>query len=156
MNQSYAIKAGVAGLLGLGVAFAINTNQIHNDAAASAYELEGLPPPPKGYDYVKVPEKPKYNGAFGGKLNYKELTIGSVFGMVSGLIAGQLSSVFVFLALGAYLAVQYLHAQGILTIPITKVIRVGSEDIDVNKMIFEQPSFSITYLLSFLIAAYNA
>ncbi|VEU24029.1 DEKNAAC105244 [Brettanomyces naardenensis] len=143
----------VIGIMGLSATYMVNHNPIKND---SAYYDQQLPPPPAGYGYVKVPEKPKYDGAFGGKLSYKELTLGSVFGLVSGLIVGQLSTVFVFIALGAYLAVQYLHAQGILTIPVTKIIRIGSEDIDVRKMVFDRPSFSITYILSFLVAAYNS
>lgn len=148
-------RAGLLlGIVGLSATYLVHHNPILNDAA-NLYSVEGLPAPPKGYDYVKLPEKPKFDKVFGGKLNYKELTLGSVFGLVSGLIVGQLSTVFVFIALGAYLAAQYLHAQGILTVPVTKIIKVGSEDIDVRQMVFDQPSFSITYVLSFLIAAYN-
>ncbi|QPG75583.1 hypothetical protein FOA43_002940 [Brettanomyces nanus] len=152
-HSSRASKGVVIGLMGISATYLINHNPIRNDSAL-AYS-QG-PTTPKGYQYVKIPEKPKYDGAFGGRLNYKQLALGSIFGMLSGLIAGQLSSLFVFFSLGVYLAAQYLHAQGVLTIPMTKIVRIGTEDIDIRQMVFEQPSFSITYVLSFLIAAYNS
>ncbi|QOU18175.1 hypothetical protein BRETT_005237 [Brettanomyces bruxellensis] len=153
-NSNLGTTGLLLGIMGLSATYLIHHNPILNDSA-NIYSVEGLPPAPKGYEYVKVPEKPKFDKLFGGRLNYKELTLGSMFGLISGLIVGQLSTVFVFIALGAYLAAQYLHAQGILTVPVTKIIKVGSEDIDVRQMVFDQPSFSITYILSFLIAAYN-
>lgn len=139
------------GVVGLSATYlAANRHTILNDAAY------GMPPAPKGYTYVQVPNTPQYDGAFGGKLNYKELALGSVFGTIAGLVCGQLSSFFVAAGLGFYLVFQYLYSQGIVTVPFTKVIKIGSEYIDVKKMVFDKPSFNLTFISSFLIAAYNA
>ncbi|ODV83613.1 hypothetical protein CANARDRAFT_186197, partial [[Candida] arabinofermentans NRRL YB-2248] len=96
----------------------------------------------------------KYDGAFGGKLNYQELSIGSMFGVIAGLVVGKLSSVIMFASLAFYLSLQFLNSRNIISLPFTKVIKVGSQVIDIREMVFEKPSFNITFILAFVLAAY--
>lgn len=92
---------------------------------------------------------------FGGRVNYNELTIGSITGLFLGIIAGKLSSAIVFLTLSGYFLTQFLESRGIISIPWTQVIQVGSEKIDVKSLVLDKPAFKIPFVLSFLIAAYN-
>lgn len=88
-------------------------------------------------------------------VNYQELCIGSVTGLFLGIIAGKLSSAIVFLTLAGYFLTQFLESRGIVTIPWKRVVNVGSENIDIKKLVLEQPSFKVPFVLTFLIAAYN-
>lgn len=92
---------------------------------------------------------------FGGRVNYNELTIGSITGLFLGIIAGKLSSAIVFLALSGYFLTQFLESRGIISIPWGKVIHIGSETIDLKSLVLEKPSFKVPFVLTFLIAAYN-
>lgn len=94
-------------------------------------------------------------GHFGGKLDYGQLCIGSVTGLFLGIIAGKLSSVIVFLSLSSYLLLQFLENRGIVTIPWRAVINLGGERLDLKDLFFAQPSFKISFVSSFLIAAFN-
>lgn len=91
----------------------------------------------------------------GGKLDYGQLCIGSVTGLFLGIIAGKLSSVIVFLSLSSYLLLQFLENRGIVTIPWRAVITLGGERLDLKDLFFAQPSFKISFVSSFLIAAFN-
>lgn len=89
------------------------------------------------------------------KLNYEELTVGSITGLLLGVIAGKLSSIIVALTLSGYFLTQFLESRGIVNIPWRKAVRIGSESIDLKKLVLEQPCFKVSFVLSFLIAAYN-
>lgn len=92
---------------------------------------------------------------FGGKLDYGELSIGSVTGLFLGIIVGKLSSAIVFLSLSSYLLLQFLENRGIITIPWTSVLRLGNRRWDLKTLFFNKPSFKISFVASFLIAAFN-
>ncbi|KAI0464988.1 hypothetical protein LJB42_000205 [Komagataella kurtzmanii] len=99
---------------------------------------------------------PRLDGAFGGALNYQQLAIGSFVGLGVGFVVGKLSSVLVFVTLSGYLLLQFLASRNIITIPYNRVVQLGSETINLKELVFEQPSFNLSFLVSFLIAAYNA
>lgn len=92
---------------------------------------------------------------FNNKLNYEELTIGSISGLFLGIIAGKLSSIIVILTLGSYFLLQYLESRNIISIPWNKLLNLGYTDVDVKKLVFEKISFKISFVLTFLIAAFN-
>lgn len=102
-----------------------------------------------------VPEQKVINSRFGGKLDYQELTIGSITGLFLGILAGKLSSAIVFLTLSGYLLTQFLENKGIISIPWRQFVNIGSERIDVKRLVLNQPSFKISFVLTFLIAAFN-
>lgn len=88
-------------------------------------------------------------------LNYNELTLGSITGLFLGVIAGKLSTAIIFLAVSGYLLTQFLESRGIINIPWTRVIQIGSEKVDIKSLVLEKPNFKIPFVLTFLIAAYN-
>ncbi|CUM52844.1 uncharacterized protein AC631_02834 [Debaryomyces fabryi] len=102
-----------------------------------------------------VQEQKVIKSRFGGKLDYQELTIGSITGLFLGILAGKLSSAIVFLTLSGYLLTQFLENRGIITIPWRQFVNIGSEKIDVKRLVLNQPSFKISFVLTFLIAAFN-
>ncbi|GME92671.1 unnamed protein product [[Candida] boidinii] len=141
------------GLVGFGSTYSIiNKPLIKNDSAyATSPEIIQR----RASGAVSEAAKPEFDGALGGRLNYQELSIGSMAGLILGIIAGKLSSVIVFTSISIYLTIQFLNAKGIITVPFTRIIKVGAQSIDIRAMIFEQPSFNITFILTFLLAAYS-
>lgn len=95
----------------------------------------------------------KIDGRF--HLNYEELTIGSVTGMVLGIIIGKISSMLVFLGLSSYFLVQFLELRNIVTIPWTSIINVGKNRIDLRDLVLNNANFKIAFVSAFLIAAFN-
>ncbi|KAG7878589.1 hypothetical protein KL905_004069 [Ogataea polymorpha] len=149
MARPLAPKLGVSiGVLSIS-SYWLYHNQIKNEVAfgdEKRLELESAA--------QDIAQKPQYDKSLGGKLDYQELSIGSMCGLVCGMVVGKLSSIFVFLSLSFYLGVQFLNSRGIVSIPWTRYIKMGSHLIDVRQMIFEKPSFNITFILTFLLAAY--
>ncbi|KAG7752132.1 hypothetical protein KL911_003930 [Ogataea haglerorum] len=149
MGRPLAPKMGVSlGVLGIS-SYWLYHNQIRNEVAIGdqkQLQIEST--------VQDIAQKPQYDKSFGGKLDYQELSLGSMCGLVCGMVMGKLSSIFVFLSLSFYLGVQFLNSRGIVTIPWTRYIKMGSHLIDVRQMIFEQPSFNISFILTFLLAAY--
>ena len=106
-----------------------------------------------------IPRQPivieRKKSRFNGILNYEELTIGSVTGLFLGVIIGKLSSVLVVLTLAGYFLLQFLQSRQLVTIPWNSIISVGKSRIDVKNLVFEKPSFKLSFVLCFLIAAFN-
>ncbi|KAK6459427.1 uncharacterized protein RJT20DRAFT_15879 [Scheffersomyces xylosifermentans] len=127
-------------------------NPIFNDAAAKLPfdQLQEV-----SFRQVPAPEKTYNTSRFGGRLDYEELTVGSVTGLFVGIIAGKLSSVFLFLSLASYFLVEFLESRHIINIPWTYIVKIGKNRIDIKEMVLNNPSFKISFALSFLIAAYN-
>lgn len=100
-------------------------------------------------------QTPRYDGAFGGRLNYQELSIGSFVGLFTGIIIGKLSHVLWFASLGCYLLIQWLQARHVIDIKMSRMVKLGTRQIDVQRMVFERPSFSVSFVLLFLISAWN-
>lgn len=104
---------------------------------------------------VTIPKREPVTSRFNGKLNYQELSIGSITGLFLGIIVGKLSSAILFLSLSTYLLLQFLESRNVITIPWNAIINIGSEKINVKELILHKPSFKISFILSFIIAAYN-
>lgn len=92
---------------------------------------------------------------FGGKLDYSELCLGSLTGLFMGVVVGKLSSVLVFISVSTYLLLQFLENKGMITIPWTSILNIGNRQWDVKQLFFDKPSFKISLVSSFLIAAFN-
>lgn len=95
------------------------------------------------------------NARFGNYLNYEELTIGSVTGLFLGIILGKLSQVFLFISLSSFLLVEFLQSRNIINVPWNYIFTIGKQKIDLKQLVFEKPSFKISFVLSLIIAAYN-
>ncbi|CAK7909420.1 hypothetical protein CAAN1_24S01376 [[Candida] anglica] len=150
-------NGGLKLLFGATISFvAVNASgsRILNDAAYSAGRLESKIA--SSIDEVATKANQTATGSrFGGQLNYNELTIGSLTGLFLGIIAGKLSSMIVFLTLSGYFLTQFLESRGIISIPWGQMVQIGSERIDLKRLVLEKPSFKIPFVLTFLIAAYN-
>lgn len=89
------------------------------------------------------------------KLDYNELCLGSVTGLFLGIVIGKLSSAIVFLTVSAYLLLQFLENKGVITIPWRRIVTIGDRLWDLKSLFFDKPSFKISFVSSFLIAAFN-
>lgn len=89
------------------------------------------------------------------KLNYNDLCIGSITGLFLGIIVGKLSTTIAFLGVSAYLFLQFLESRGIITIPWRSVVKMGKQQIDLKSMFFENLSFKLSFVSTFVLAAWN-
>lgn len=89
------------------------------------------------------------------RLNYNDLCIGSITGLFLGIVIGKLSTTLAFLGVSAYLFLQFLESRNIISIPWTSVIQMGKQRIDMKKMFFENLSFKLSFVSTFLLAAWN-
>ncbi|CAI5756905.1 unnamed protein product [Candida verbasci] len=127
-------------------------SKIYNDTAA--LQQQSLPINDIKSN-IKVNEKGYTESRFNNYLNYQELTIGSVTGLFLGIIIGKLSQVFLFVTLSSYLLLEFLQSRNVINIPWNKIVSIGKEKIDIKQLVFEKPSFKISFILSLIIAAYN-
>lgn len=130
-----------------GVAFALSSGKtISNDVAVQ----QSIPA-------VKVEEAKNAakDTVLGQRITYEELTLGSITGLFIGIIIGKLSSVISLLAISLYFFVLFLESRGIVTIPWNAIINVGRERFDVKSLVLTNVGFKISFLLTFVIAAYN-
>ncbi|KAH3675116.1 hypothetical protein WICMUC_002772 [Wickerhamomyces mucosus] len=88
-------------------------------------------------------------------LQYKQLCYGSLTGLFFGVVIGKLSTVLGFISLSALLLVQFLQSRQIINVPWNSIVKIGSDKIDVKKLILEDPNFKVSFALTFLIAAFN-
>lgn len=89
------------------------------------------------------------------KLNYRDLCVGSMTGLFLGIIIGKLSTTLAFLAASAYLFLQFLENRGIVTVPWQSVVRMGKKQIDLHTLFFENVGFKLSFVSTFLLAAWN-
>ncbi|ODV72762.1 Fun14p CYBJADRAFT_168299 [Cyberlindnera jadinii NRRL Y-1542] len=102
-----------------------------------------------------APQPAVVNSRLNGNLKYRQLCYGSLIGLFTGVVVGKLSSVLGFITLSTVLLLQFLQSRGIIHIPWTTIVRVGSDRVDLRNLFFEDPSFKISFALSFIIAAFN-
>ena len=119
---------------------------VRNDAVLSS--------PQRHYTPQSIDAKVRTSRA-DGKLNYSDLSIGSITGLFLGIVIGKLSTAIVFLSLSSYLLLQFLENRGIITIPWTSVLSFGGRKLDLKTLVFNRPSFKISFIATFLLAAYN-
>lgn len=120
---------------------------IFNDAVAISQTQ-------KTYAPESVATKARHS-RLSGKLDYGELCLGSVTGLFLGIIIGKLSSAIVFLTASSYLLLQFLENKGVIKIPWTSILTIGGRKWDLKSLFFNQPSFKLSFVSSFLIAAFN-
>lgn len=93
----------------------------------------------------------------GGKLDYEQLSVGSFTGLLTGYVVGKISKLLVFLTVTGLLTLQYLESRGIIrrrTIPmLSNMARYAEENVDVKEFMLDQPSFKVSFMSSFIIAA---
>lgn len=89
------------------------------------------------------------------KVQYKQLCYGSLTGLFFGVVIGKLSTVLGFISLSALLLVQFLQSRGIIDIPWKQVVKIGSDRVDLKRLVLEDPSFKWSFALTFLLAAFN-
>ncbi|MCP8718196.1 MAG: FUN14 domain-containing protein [Asgard group archaeon] len=128
------------------------SKKIHNDTAT---QIQSRLPSVNVEQVKSEIQQPFKKSRFNGYLNYEELTIGSVVGLFLGIIIGKLSQVIVFVSLSSYFLLEFLENRNIITIPWNYFITIGKERINLKQLFFEKPSFKISFVLSFIIAAYN-
>ncbi|KHC40913.1 Protein not essential for viability [Candida albicans P76055] len=132
--------------------------KIHNDTGSlTQYQQQQQQQPSIDLSISKQQplQKQYHESRFSNYLNYEELTIGSVVGLFSGVIIGKLSQVIVFVSLSSYFLIEFLENKNIIHIPWNYFITIGKEKINLKQLFFEKPSFKISFVLSFIIAAYN-
>lgn len=120
---------------------------VRNDAIAISQPRQNYLPPTV---LAKV-----RTSRFNGKLDYGELCLGSLTGLFLGIVVGKLSSVLVFVSVLSYLLLQFLENRGMITIPWTSILNIGNRQWDLKLLFFNKPSFKISLVSSFLIAAFN-
>lgn len=130
--------------------------KIHNDTGSlTQYQQQQQPSLDLSISKQQPPQKQYHESRFSNYLNYEELTIGSVVGLFLGVIIGKLSQVIVFVSLLSYFLIEFLENKNIIHIPWNYFITIGKEKINLKQLFFEKPSFKISFVLSFIIAAYN-
>lgn len=134
-------------------------NVIYNDAVVDASKNPGAALASLAQGATEKPVKTR--SRFGGKLDYRQLCIGSILGLVAGVVVGKISTLLVYVAAVGFLAVQWLQNRGVIDKSATGsiftryIIKTGRETVDLNTLIWERPSFKISFLLTFLLAAAN-
>lgn len=94
------------------------------------------------------------------KVNYRQLCLGSVIGVVAGVVVGKISSILVFITAFGLLSMQWLSNRGLIdkssTWGLSKyVVKTGRESIDLNTLVWDKPSFKVPFILTFVLAAIN-
>ncbi|SCU83227.1 LADA_0C10264g1_1 [Lachancea dasiensis] len=94
------------------------------------------------------------------RLYYKEMCLGSIVGLVTGVVVGKISTALVFIAACGLLGVQWLENRGLIsknsTVGLSKyVIKTGKDSVDFNTLIWNKTSFKVPFLITFILAAVN-
>lgn len=149
-NPNYMLTA--VGISSVTTGYIMAHKKIYNDSAMT-YNGQTLESNVKSISHELDPSKPRYDGAFNGKLNYRQVAMGSTIGMAIGFCISRLSSVLFVLSLGVYLIGVYLKRQGIQFIDTKGVVKGAANSINWEELLFNQVSFSAPFILSFLFSA---
>lgn len=134
-------------------------NTIYNDAVVDAHRNPGAAAASLAQGNVREPIKKK--SRFNGKLDYRQLCIGSIMGLILGVVVGKVSTLLVYITAAGFLGLQWLQNRGIVDKNATQslfaryIIKSGRETLDLNTLIWERPSFKLSFLLTFVLAAAN-
>ncbi|SCU90496.1 LANO_0D08966g1_1 [Lachancea nothofagi CBS 11611] len=126
---------------------------IRNDTILGVKQRHDMLP-----EEVGLPSQRK--SSLGRKLNYRQLCLGSIIGLVAGVLVGKISTVLVFVTACGLLGIQWLENRGLVdkksTIGLSKyMIKTGKDSVDLNTLVWEKPSFKVPFLLTFVLAAIN-
>lgn len=136
-----------------------SSSLIYNDAVVDAKSSPGAALATLAEGATEKPARTR--SRFGGKLDYRQLCIGSILGLVLGVVVGKISTMLVYLSAVGFLGIQWLQNRGVIDKSTTGslftryVIKTGRETLDLNTLIWERPSFKLSFLLTFLLAAVN-
>lgn len=94
------------------------------------------------------------------RVNYRQMCYGSILGLVFGVIFGKISSLLVFITGVGFVGLQFLQNRGVISSDSTRslskyVVTIGRERIDLNTLIWDKPSFKVSFILTFVLAALN-
>lgn len=106
-----------------------------------------------GADIYHDDTGPRFDGAFGGRLDYHEVALGSMAGLVIGYTLSRLSTVLFVVTIGVYLIGVYLRKQGIVIVDTKSMVRGAVNSVSWDELVFGQPSFSVPFVLSFFTSA---
>ena len=138
------------GVLGVGSLYLAAHKPILNDAGFSNPGVTiNTGKPNVYYDDTT----PKFDGAFNGKLNYRQVALGSIAGLVIGYALSRLSTVLFFLGITFYIVNVYLRRQGVVILDTRNFFKSAVNNISLDEQVFDQPSFSVPFVMSFLTAA---
>lgn len=92
-------------------------------------------------------------------LDYQQLTLGSMAGLLSGYAVGKLSKLLVVLVVAGYLTSQFLVSRGVV-VPgsaylSSTIVQWGRQKISLQNLL-DQPSFKGSFLSAFVVAAIYA
>lgn len=87
--------------------------------------------------------------------NYRDLSLGSVSGLLAGSLVGKFSSLLLFLAISIYLGLQFLEHRNLIAIPWRDVFSFGNASTRFEKIVTNRIYFNISFSAAFLIAAFN-
>ncbi|ODQ68430.1 hypothetical protein NADFUDRAFT_44999 [Nadsonia fulvescens var. elongata DSM 6958] len=107
---------------------------------------------------------------FGRNINYHQLTLGSITGFATGFVVGKVSKILVALIASGILFVQFLRSRGLINPGAANGLKVNGERMvrstgvlmgiedsnDLWSVLTDSPSFTLSFVSSFLIAASNA
>lgn len=139
------------GVLGVSSLYLAAHKPILNDAgfANPPISIERKSAPNAYYD----PNAPVYDGAFNGRLNYRHVAMGSISGLIIGYALSKLSTIIFVLAIGSYMINTYLRKQGVVLPDTKSVVKGAVNSLSWDEVVFEQSSFTVPFILSFLTSA---
>lgn len=161
--RSPALVGSSIGLVGATIynRFYLHNREISNNTAAATATLRNAEP-------IQI-QQPAITATRPGPrglqrvLNYQHLTIGSMLGLMSGFVVGKLSKVLVMLVVAGCLTTQFLISRGITILPQgtasylgNTVVQWGREKVTLKTLLTEDPSFKVSFLSAFVVAAIYA
>ncbi|TID29846.1 hypothetical protein CANINC_001595 [Pichia inconspicua] len=147
-KQKPSMALTFLGILGVSSLYLVAHKPILNDAgfANPPIAIERKNSPNAYYD----PNSPTYDGAFNGKLNYRHVAMGSMAGLILGYALSRLSTIIFVVAIISYTINVYLRKQGIVLVNTKSVVKDAVNSVSWDEIVFDQPSFSIPFILSFV------
>lgn len=150
-KQKPSVALTFLGISGVSSLYLVAHRPILNDA--SFVDPSILVPKKKIPNACYDPNTSKYDGAFDGTLNYHHVAMGSVTGLIIGYALSRLSSIIFIFAILSYSLSVYLRKQGIKVVNTKSVVKNAINNVSWDTIVFEQPSFTIPFVLSFLTSA---
>lgn len=157
-KPNYALTA--LGISSVSAGYLLSHSKIYNDTFATSSPSAGQ----VSNDAIKVVNStlddvarkttgPRYDGAFDGRLNYRQVALGSTLGLAIGFCLSRLSSILFILVIGGYSLSVYLKKQGIQFVNTKGMVKGAVDQVDWEDVVFNQISFSLPFLTSFIMSA---
>ncbi|CDO95699.1 unnamed protein product [Kluyveromyces dobzhanskii CBS 2104] len=126
---------------------------LNNDSVIDVKQRNNFP------EELGLPSRVKV-GSQQRRANYRQMCYGSILGLVFGVIFGKISSLLVFITGFGFVGLQFLQNRGVISSDSTRslskyAVTIGREKVDLNTLIWEKPSFKVSFILTFVLAALN-